>query len=207
MRAGRGRVDVERCLRRAGLDGDDRMSFTPTLTSRPIGAAALLAAAAIGTTGIIQVTHEPSGESTVVGIERVSIGGLTLMLLALIPVVLALGRAVGRPRFAAVAIAGQVALAALTVVSNMRGEDPAIFAAVAIPSNLLWFGGWVALGVALKRSGLVPALIAIGLPIAWLLALPLSHFGGALLSAAYWATFAWLALHGELLRRRVPALA
>jgi hypothetical protein len=163
--------------------------------------AATAAAALLGVSGIIRLTHEQSGESTTIGIEHLYLGGLTASLVLLVPVVLLLGRIAGRPRLARIAITGQLALAALTVISNVRGKDPSFFAAVAVPSNLLWLGGFVALAVVLRRSGRVPRAIAIGLPVAWVLTLPGSAVGGMVVAGAYWLVVGWLIAHDELVRR------
>jgi hypothetical protein len=173
---------------------------TPRISPRLAATAAIGAAAALAVGGIIQITDTQSGESTVVGVEHVTLAMLTTTCVLLAVVTLFLGRAAGRTRPAAVAATGMLVLAPLTVISNVRGTDPSFFAAVAIPSNLLWFGGWIALAVALKRSGAVPAKLAIALPFTWILALPLSAVGGGLVAGAYWLLVGWLIRHGELPR-------
>jgi hypothetical protein len=114
--------------------------------------------------------------------------GLTVTLVLLIPVVLHLGRLAGKPRAAAVT---------LTVVSNVRGEDPAFFDAVAGPSNLLILGGLIALAVGLRRRRVLSRFLAIGLPLSWILTLAM----GARLSpiaGAYWLAIGWMLRNGEL---------
>lgn len=167
--------------------------------------AAMAASVALAVGGVIQITDEQSGESTIVGIEHVSIGALSLALILLVPVVLRLAAIAGRSRGALVACTGMTVLAALTVVSNVRGSDPSFFAAVAAPANLLWFGGFVALGVALKRSGRVPAAVAIGLPLTWILCLPLSVVGGGIAAGAYWLAVGWMLRHERLERGTAAA--
>jgi hypothetical protein len=164
------------------------------------GAAATAALAAGGVTlvfGSLSIADSQSSESTTVGIEHLILAGLTATLIALVPVVLYLGRLADRPRAAATAVTGQLALAALTVVSNVRGEDPAFFAAVAAPANLLIVAGLVLLAIGLRRHAAVPRPLAIALPISWILTLGL---GGvfAPLAAGY-----WLAV-GRLLQRSAP---
>jgi hypothetical protein len=180
------------------------MTSTSRITTRLASAGAIAASIALGVQGVIQITDEQSGQSTVVGVEHVTLAGLTATLLCLIPAVVLLGRIAGRPRAAAISCTGQVVLALLTVVSNVRGEDPSFFAAVAIPSNLLWFGAWVALAVALKRGRLVPAAVAVGLPLSWIFALPLSSLGGSLVAGAFWLTVGWMLGHDALQRRGAP---
>ena len=169
--------------------------------------AAMAAAVANSVSGVIQITDEQSGESTVVGIEHVSLAALTLACILIVPAVLRLAQIAGRSRGAVAASTGLVALSSLMVVSNVRGEDPSFFAAVAVPSNLLWLGGFVALAVALKRSARVPAAIAIGLPLSWILTLPLSALGGGIAAGAYWLVVGWMLRHERLERRPAAAVA
>jgi hypothetical protein len=183
------------------------MSTASNALTRLASLCAMGASAALAVFGILQITDEQSSQTTVVGIEHVTLAGLTATLVLLLPMTILLGRIVDRPRFAAIAATGMTVLAALTVVSNVRGEDPSFFAAVAIPSNVLWFGGWAALAIALKRTGRVPAAVAIGLPITWILSLPLSQFGASIIAAAYWLVVAWLVANGELVRREAVAAA
>jgi len=183
------------------------MSTSSNALTRIASLCAMDASAALAVYGILQITDEQSSETTVVGIEHVTLAGLTATLLLLIPMTILLARVAMCPRIAAIAATGMTALAALTLVSNINGEDPSFFAAVAIPSNLLWFGGWIALAVALKRSGRVPAALAIGLPITWVLSLPLSNFGASIIAAAYWLVVAWLVANDELDRRKAVAAA
>lgn len=178
-----------------------------TQLSRLAAPAAMAASAACGIGGIIQLTDAQSSESTVTGIEHVTLAGLTVLCLVLIPVALYLAALAGRRAAGVVPSAGLGLLAALTVISNLRGEDPSFFAAVAAPSNLLWFGGFIALGVALKRSGRVPAAVAVGLPLSWIFTLPLAVVGGGLVASAYWLAVGWLISHGELARGAAPASA
>jgi hypothetical protein len=178
------------------------MTTAPNALTRIASLGAMGASAALAVYGILQITDEQSSQTTVVGVEHATLAGLTATLLLLLPMTLLLGRIAGRPRIAAIAMTGMTVLAALTVVSNVRGEDPSFFAAVAIPSNLLWFGGWTALAVALKRAGRVPAAVAIGLPITWVLSLPLSQFGASLIATAYWLSVAWLLTNDGLVQRK-----
>ncbi|WP_205696625.1 hypothetical protein [Conexibacter sp. SYSU D00693] len=50
--------------------------------------------------------------------------------------------------------------------------------------------GSVALAVSLRRAGRVPAALAIGLPLTWLAALPLSMVGGGIVAGACWLVVA-----------------
>ena len=63
------------------------------------------------------------------------------------------------------------------------------------------FVGWIALGLALKRAAVVPAALAIGLPIMQILIFPGSAFGGPVIAGACFAAVSWMLYHGELPRR------
>jgi hypothetical protein len=162
------------------------MNLIGSITPRLAAAAATVAAGALAVQAVLQLTDQQSSESTAVGIEHVTLAAFSIGLIALIPVVLHLGRLAGRIAPAAVASGGMLALGLLATISNVRGSDPSFFAAVAAPANLVWLGGFVALAVALRRSGRVSALVAFGLPVSWALYIPLSLLGGGLLGAAYW---------------------
>ena len=139
------------------------------------------------TQGIIALSHAPSGNHTVVGaIEHVQLATLTLCALALIPVVRHLGALAGAPRAALLALAGANTVGALCVVSNLNSGDPSFFDAVAPPSLLAWFVGFVVLGVALARRGAVPRAYAIALPLSMLIGGAGGHVGGGLVAAVYW---------------------
>jgi hypothetical protein len=152
----------------------------------------MLAALSLFVMGVIRVTDTPSGETTVVGIEHVQLAGLTAALVMLIPLVVHLGRLAQRPRAAVVAVAGLSALALITVTSNVRGEDLGIFPAVAGPANLAILGGFVAIAIALRRQAGFGLVLAAGLPLSWIAALPASAVGGTILAAAYFGTIGYL---------------
>ena len=181
-------------------------SITSHLT-RFAAPAAMAAAAALGVGGVINATHDQSSTTTTVGIEHVSLGGFGLSLILLVPAVLYLGRLAGRPRFAAASSIGMTVLGLLTVVSNVRGSDPSFFGAVAVPTNLAWLVGYVAIAISLKRRRAVPTAIAIGLPVSWFFTIPLGSVGGTIVAGAYWLVVGWMLAHGELTRGAVPQAA
>ncbi|MGE3234006.1 MAG: hypothetical protein AB7O78_09775, partial [Thermoleophilia bacterium] len=130
------------------------------------------------------------------------------ILILVAPATIALGRRTGTVlgrRAAAVAVAGQLALAATCTASNVNGADPGWFVVAAPLANLLWAGGWIALSVALWRSGAVPRGFAVGLPLCWIALLPLSSLGGALLAGGYWLTLGTLMAAGTLRRSQAHA--
>ncbi|MDA0181669.1 hypothetical protein OJ997_15290 [Solirubrobacter phytolaccae] len=117
---------------------------------------ATTAAAALALTAALQLTHEQSSESTTIGgTQHLIVALLSITLLALVPVIHRLGK-LGAPRVALVPIVAQVILGALATVSNVKGEDPSFFAAVAAPANLAILGGWIALAVILRRREAIP---------------------------------------------------
>ncbi|WP_157530516.1 hypothetical protein [Microtetraspora niveoalba] len=142
--------------------------------------------------GTLQVVHTPSGEETVVGIEHLMLVCLAALMLLQIPIVLALGRSAGSRWGALVAAAGMMLLTVVTTVSNVRGRDASFFAAIAIPANLLWFAGLVAVAVHTYRRRCLPLALAVLLPLTWVFTLPLSSLGGGLLAAAYWGVLGWM---------------
>ena len=182
------------------------MTVLSTIHRRLAVAGAALASASLAVGGILQLTDEQSGQTTVVGVEHVTLGALTVTLIALIPVVLAFAQIAGRAWPGRIATAGLLILAALTTISNVRGEDPSFFPPVAVVSNLLIVVGLIGLAVTLTRSGRFPKALAIALPVTWVFVLPLSAIGGGLAASGYWLVVAWLLHQGELPRRTTPQL-
>ena len=156
-----------------------------SIAPRTAAAASLAAAPVLLLTAVLQLAHEQSSESTTVGIEHLTLACLTALLALMALVTLHLGQRAGAPRRALVPAVGMLVLAALTIVSNVKGSDPSFFDAVAGITNLMWFGGWIALAVVLARRGALPRPLAIGLPLLWIAAIPGSLIGLGALGAAY----------------------
>jgi hypothetical protein len=154
---------------------------------------------------IIQLTDEQSSQTTVVGIEHVSLACLMTTLLLLIPVLFHIAGITGKRAGAIIATLGCVPLFALCTSSNVTGEDASFFAAVAGPTNLLITGGLITSAVAMWRTTNAPRALVVALPLMWFAALPLSSLGGGLLVAAYWIAFAWLLENGRIESRRVAS--
>jgi hypothetical protein len=169
-------------------------------SSSDAGVLSLGAATALATAAVIQLADTQSSESTVVGVEHVSLALFSVMLLCFAPVSLVLGRRAGRPRTGIVVAAAQLVLGALAVVSNVRGEDPSFFAAVAAPANVIWLGGWILIALGLRARLAVPRLVAIGIPLTSVFALPLANVGGGLVAGAFWLVVGVLLIRGELPR-------
>jgi hypothetical protein len=175
------------------------MTNKVNISTRAAATAAMAAGVVCGVFGILSIADSQSAENTTVGIEHVILGGLTLYILLLVPVALHLGRLAQMPRATAVLVAGQLGLAVLTVISNVRGEDPAFFDAVAAPTNLMILGGLIALAVGLRRRGVLSKGLAIALPFSWIFSLA-AGASLAPVAGAYWLAIGWMLQHGELPR-------
>lgn len=158
-----------------------------SIAPRTAAAASFAAAPVLLLTAVLQLAHEQSSESTIVGVEHLTLACLTALLALMAPVTLHLGQraGAGAARIALIPATGMLVLAALTVVSNVRGSDPSFFDAVAGITNLMWLGGWIALAVAVARARALPRVLAIGLPLLWIMAIPGSMIGLGALGAAY----------------------
>ena len=159
--------------------------------------------------GAIYATRpDIQGERVTEPVEHAILVLLAGLLLLAIPPVIALGRRAGGtlgPRAAATAVTGQIALAITCTASNVNNGDPDWFIVAAPLANLLWLGGWVALAVALYRSGATARWIAVGLPLTWALLLPGSSLGLGLVAGAYWIALGTMMVAGSLARRRPAA--
>ena len=117
------------------------------------------------------------------------------MLVALVPLVLHLGRLAGR---GTVAKAGSVAMVALAAISIAPTSTARIWRSSPrsrIPANLIIMATLITLAVGLRKRAGVSLPVAVGLPLTWILLLPLSAVGGR-------------SCRGRLLRRhRLPASA
>jgi hypothetical protein len=146
-----------------------------------------------------------AGIALAVGIEHVSLAGLSLACLAMIAPFRYLARLAGASKAAVVAPVGLVALALISLISNIRGEDLSIFPAVAGPANLMIFGGFLAVGIGLRRRAGLPLALAIGLPFSWILTIPASAIGGCVFAGAFWMTVAYLIANQGLGRTEMYA--
>ena len=174
-----------------------------------VAPAIVVAAALFVSQAAFQLAHTPSGETTLEGtLEHLNIISLVVNLLVLMPVTVAIGRLAQSPRATRVAVTGMAALAAVCATSAINSGDLSFFPAVAIPANLMWFGGWIALGVGLFRGGVVERRYAIALPLVWVALLPFSQVGGAIVAAVLLVVVTRrLGLLGRPGRAPVPATA
>jgi hypothetical protein len=180
------------------------MKSLTNIPSRVAALSAFAASTAMVIAGTIALTHEQSGQSTVVGtIEHVHLGAFTAIQLCLILPILYLAGRAGKEKWGIAAAVAGVALSALTVYSNVTGEDASFFAAVAGPTNLTIFASLIAIGVGLYRNGLVEKWLAVALPATYFLMLPAHDIGGPFLTAACWITFGWM-IANDTLQARIP---
>jgi hypothetical protein len=175
-----------------------------TVVAIGIGAAAL----AIG--GVMQVVHPHEGaQNEINGTSGyVTLSALVVALFGIAPGLLALGERARSNKGAIAAAAGTVVLGFTCITSLVNGEDLAIFNLLAPLTNAAWLFGSIALAVSLRRAGTVPKLVWVGLPLAWVAALPLSALGGGLVAGAFWGAVAYLlASEQEGRRAAMPAVA
>lgn len=177
----------------------------PELTSSRFAAAgAVVGGAAFAIVGALQATDLNWTENAVkTPLQHLTMALYAVALVAVVPAVAALGRAaVGRARYAWLAIAaGQIGVAAASSVSNVRGVDASWFPAVAVAANALWVLGTFTLAVSLYRARTVPRLVAVGLVVAYVGAIPLAVEGGGILTGCFWLGVAYLLTLGALERR------
>ena len=168
----------------------------PALTSPRLAAAgAITGGTAFAVAGALQLTGLEWKENAVeTPLQHLTVALFAFALVAVIPAVATLGHlAGGRLRLGWVAIAaGQAGVAAASTVSNIRGVDAAWFPAVAVAANLLWVAGTFALALALYRARRVPRLVAIGLVVAYIGAIPAATHGGGIVTGCFWLAVGYL---------------
>ena len=154
--------------------------------------------------GALQVTQDFQGSHNTLDTtaEYLVTGALAASLFLTAPAYRVLGAVAEAPRAALVAIAAQVVLGSMCVVSVVNGEDASFFNAVAPVCLLTWFVSSVVLGVKLHRAGAVPKQVAIALPLLVPVTIVLSPVGGPILTGAF-----WVALGAHALRAGAPRAA
>ena len=178
----------------------------PTNTRNLRSLAAVAGGAAFAFTGAIQATQEFEGTHNTIDTtaEYLVTGALPVALVLTIPMYHLLGRLGRAPRAAAVAIAAQVVLSLMCVISVVNGEDASFFNAVAPVCLLTWLAGSVVLARGLRRTGSVPAPVAFALPALLITTFMLSPIGGAMLTGGYWIAVGTLLHRGALARPAAP---
>ena len=151
--------------------------------------------------GALQVTQDFEGTHNTIDTtaEYLVTGGFAAALFLTAPAYRVLGALAGSPRWTVAAIAPQVVLGSMCVVSVINGEDAAFFNAVAPLCLLTWFVSSIVLGVKLNRAGAVPKQVAIALPLLVPVTIALSPIGGPILTGAF-----WIAVGSHALRAGAP---
>jgi hypothetical protein len=181
--------------------------FMRVLSSPRLAAVgAVVGGAAFAVAGALQATSLDWKENAVeTPLQHVTMAFFAVALVAVVPAVAVLGRlAGGRLRYGWIGIsAGQTAIALASTVSNIRGVDASWFPAVAVVANIGWILGTFALAFALYRARRVPRLVALGLVVAYVGAIPLGVQGGGIVTGCYWLAIGYLLSLGALERRNL----
>ncbi|HEX8205607.1 MAG TPA: hypothetical protein VF587_06070 [Solirubrobacteraceae bacterium] len=169
--------------------------------------AALLGGAAYIVLGAIQATHEFEGSHNTLDTtaEYIVTGGFGLALFLTAPAYRVLGALADRPRVGVIAMVPQLVIGVMCVISVLNGADPSFFNAVAPVCILTWLVSSIVLGVRLRRSGAVPAAVAVAVPALLITTIGLSVIGGAMITGAFWMAVASHVLREG--RAAQPALA
>src|SRR5919204_661289 len=179
------------------------MSKLKSISDSLAGKAAIAAGALWAATGTVQIVHSQNGTGEKVeGLAgHLALGFFLGALIMLSPVFIALARraSAGRVQNAALAASvGTLVLGVTCITSLVMGHDGVWFKFIAPTTQACWLFGSIALAVSLKRAGRVPKFVAIGLPVIWIGAIPLSGFGGGLISGAYCLAVGHLLTSGAL---------
>jgi hypothetical protein len=181
-----------------------------SISNRFAGRAAMLAAGGFAAGGLTEIVHSQrhSGNSVVGTAGYMTLSFFVVALICVAPSFVALARS-ARPgiaqKAAVAAAAGTLLLGVTSIASLVNGSDLAIFNVVAPVTNAAWLFGAIALAVSLKRAGRVSTFIAVGLPLAWIAAIPLATVGGGVLAGAYYLVVGYL-LANDAIERDAPVL-
>jgi hypothetical protein len=169
------------------------------------GRAAMVAGAAFAAGGVTQLVHSQrhTGNNVVGVAGYLALSFFIVALISAAPSFVALARN-ARPgtatKAALAAAAGTTVLGLTSITSLINGNDLAMFNIVAPLTNAAWLFGSVILAVALWRARNVPAVVAVGLPIAWLGAIPAATLGGGLITGAYYLAIGYLLANDAISR-------
>jgi hypothetical protein len=172
-----------------------------SLIKSRLGSTAVMAAgAAYAGCGLVQIVHSQRGAGEdVVGVAGyLSLSFFAVALILSAALFLILGERARTDKGAIAAGIGVVALGVTCISSVINSHDLPFFVVVAPITNALWLFGSIALAVSLKRAGSVPRWVYLGLPLIWVGGIPLSTFGGGLISAAYLLAVGYLLSDGVL---------
>lgn len=165
-----------------------------TTELRGRGAAALALALALLLLAAVHASHGSFDDRLTTTADYLNDGAFTAALVAFAFAVHGLGP-MGAPRWPIrFATTGPLLVAAGVASALATRESPAWFAAVAVPGNLLWLIGTVALARWAWRSRALPRWLALGIGLTVPSALVLVEIGGSTIAAVVWATIGlrWL---------------
>lgn len=187
------------------------MSKVKNISNSLAGRLAMAGGALFAAGGVVQIVDSQRDTgSQVVGLAgHLSLAFFLLGLILVSPTFVVLARYArpGKAEKAALAAAlGTFVLGVTCISSLVLGHDGVWFNAIAPLTNAAWLFGSVALAVSLKRARRVPAIVALGLPVAWIGTIPLATLGGGLITGAYFLAVGYLAA-SDALERSQPPLA
>jgi hypothetical protein len=181
-----------------------------TITNKLAGRAALLGGAAFAAGGVTEIVHsQRSSGDRVVGVSgHLVVAFFAIGLIAIAPSFVALARSARQgvaQKAALAAAAGTVVLGLTAFTSFVSGRDLAIFIVMAPLTNAAWLLGSLILGVSLWRTGTVSRVVAVGLPVAWVFAIPLATVGGGIVAGAYYLWLGYLLADDVVAESSQPA--
>jgi hypothetical protein len=177
-----------------------------SISNKAAGKAAMLAGAAFAAGGLTEIVHSQrhAGNDVVGAAGYLALSFFVVALICVAPSFVALARS-ARPgvaqKAAVAAAAGTLVLGVTSITSLVNGSDLALFNVVAPVTNAAWLVGSIALAVALKRAGRVSTFVAVGLPFAWVAAIPLATVGGGVAAGAYYLAVGYLLANDAIERR------
>jgi hypothetical protein len=186
------------------------MQKLSSISNKVAGRATMLGAAAFAAGGLTEIVHsQRHSGNNVVGVSGyMTLSFFVVALICVAPSFVALARS-ARPgiaqKAAVAAAAGTFVLGVTSIASLVNGSDLSLFNVVAPVTNAAWLFGSIVLAVSLKRAGRVSAFIAVGLPCAWVAAVPLATVGGGVLAGAYYLVVGYL-LANDAIERDTPVL-
>jgi hypothetical protein len=186
------------------------MQKLSSITDNFAGRAAILAGAAFTAGGVTQIVHsQRHAGNRVVGVAGyLALSFFVVALVSAAPVFIALARRARSSvatKAAIAAAAGTAVLGLTSITSIVNGHDLGLFKVVAPLTNGAWLFGSIILAVSLKRAGKVPTAVAVGLPITWVTTIPLSTFGGGVITGAYYVAVGYLLVNHAVERTRGAA--
>jgi hypothetical protein len=173
------------------------------------GRLAMAGGALFAAAGVVQIVHSQRDTgSQVAGLAgHLNLAFFLLGLILVSPTFIVLARYArpGKAEKAAVAAALGTSVLGVTCISSLViGHDGVWFNAIAPLTNAAWLFGSVSLAVSLRRARRVPAIVAIGLPVAWVATIPLATLGGGLITGAYFLAVGYLAASDALEQSQAP---